>query len=636
MFLGDSNYKRTNFLLNLGHSSKNNKFNFQGNIIKSDQKNNLMATDLTRSIFLAPNAPDLYDDEGNLNWENNTFENPLAKLNARYFSETSDFTSQMKMSYAISKNLKIGIQGGLSTVKAKETGTLPSTVMNPSLNLGSEYSSIKQSFVNQNNWIIEPTINFSSLRTNSKWDFLIGCTFEERIQTNFRIEASNFISNDFLLNTKSATNQRILNDTETIYRYSAFFGRINYNLLDRYILNITGRRDGSSRFGDNNRFGNFGAVGAAWLFSREKLFESNGWLNFGKLRASYGTSGSDLIGDYQYLNTYGINFQKYDNKIALDPLRLYNPDFSWETNKKVEAALELEFFSGRLATSVAWYQNRSSSQLVGIPLPGTTGFSSIQSNLAATVQNRGLELTLRTININNDTFQWTSSFNLSIPKNKLIAFPNLAESTYANQYVIGQSTSVRKVYHLLGVNKETGLFEFEDVNKDGKIDVDDRTTMINLGIKMFGGLQNQFKYKNWNVDFLWQFAKQNTYTPDYNISSLGRGVNRNRKLNDYFSDTNLDAFYQQPASESNSSANQAFNNYKLSDGVITDASFLRLKSLQLQYKCSEILKSKLDMSIYLQGYNLITITKFWGSDPESTLGHLPALRTFAIGFSLKY
>src|SRR5690606_13440412 len=100
--------------------------------------------------------------------------------------------------------------------------------------------------------------------------------------------------------------------------------------------------------------------------------------------------------------------------------------------------------------------------------------------------------------------------------------------------------------------------------------------------------------------------------------------------------TNLDAFYQSPASESNAVASQAFNNYKLSDGVIADASFLRLKSFQLQYKCSQLLKSNFDIDVYFQGYNLITITKFWGSDPESTIGHLPALRTLAVGFSLKY
>src|SRR5690606_41821049 len=120
---------------------------------------------------------------------------------------------------------------------------------------------------------------------------------------------------------------------------------------DRYILNLTGRRDGCSRFGVNNRFANFGAVGAAWLFSREKLMENSSWISFGKLRASYGIAGSDLIGDYQYLNTYAVDYDKYDGNIALYPVKLFNQDFSWEKTKKSEVAREMELFNVGMAAT---------------------------------------------------------------------------------------------------------------------------------------------------------------------------------------------------------------------------------------------------------------------------------------------
>src|SRR5690606_24109556 len=279
---------------------------------------------------------------------------------------------------------------------------------------------------------------------------------------------------------------------ESLYRYTAVFGRFNYTHHDRYILNLTGRRDGSSRFGVNNRFANFGAVGAAWLFSREKFMENSSWISFGKLRASYGIAGSDLIGDYQYLNTYAVDYDKYDGNIALYPVKLFNPDFSWEKTKKSEVALEMEFFNGGVAATVTHYRNRSSNQLVGIPLPGTTGFGRVQANLNATVQNTAWEFTLKTRNVSSKNFKWFTDVNLSIPKNRLIAFPNLEESTYANQYVVGQPVTVKKVYGYLGVDKETGLYQFEDVNNDGVINADDRKTLVNIGVRYFGGINNHF------------------------------------------------------------------------------------------------------------------------------------------------
>ncbi|SKB84474.1 TonB-linked outer membrane protein, SusC/RagA family [Sphingobacterium nematocida] len=636
VFPGDFGYKRTNFLLNVNHQSKDSRFNFQGNIQKNMQKNNLMASDLATAVYLAPNAPALYDENGNLNWENNTFENPLAKLNSKYLSDTDELTSLVKLSYKPFSKLILSIQGGITNAGVNEVRTLPSTVMNPALGMTSENSSVRLSKFNRNNWIIEPTANYSIYSENSKWEFLTGSTFEERKQTHFGIQASNFISNDFIMNIKSAAIQSITNDTETVYRYNAVFGRINYNLHDRYYVNITGRRDGSSRFGANNRFGNFAAAGGAWLFSREKFFENSSWLSFGKLRASYGTSGSDLIGDYQYLNTLGLANYKYDGQIALDPLRLYNPDFSWETNKKLEAAMELELFNGRIAASAAWYRNRSSNQLVGVPLPGTTGFSTLQANLAATVENRGWEFTMRSVNIEKDGFTWKTDVNVSLPKNKLIAFPNLEESTYANRYEVGQPTSIRKVYRLLGVNKETGLYEFDDVNNDGKIDVNDRTTVVNIAPTLFGGISNQIRLNKWSLDMLWQFVIQKAYTPEQSHAMMGVAINQRSIDGNYFSPENPDAFYQQPATESNGAATQAFNNFMMSDGVIADASFLRLKSLQVNYDFTELVKSNVRVSTYLQAYNLLTFTSYTGSDPETATGHLPALRTIALGLNINF
>src|SRR5690606_18272737 len=324
--------------------------------------------------------------------------------------------------------------------------------------------------------------------SNHKTEIYIGSTFEKRYQSALSVQASNFTSNDLILNAANAVTQRITKDSETGYAYIAFFGRINYIAYERYIINITSRRDDSSRICLNNRFANFDVLGGAWLFSREKALENSSFLSFGKLRASYGIAGSDLIGDYQYLNTFGVGRTSYDGTVGLEPARLYNPDFSWESNKKLEAALELEFFNGRLAPSVAWYRNRSSSQLVGIPLPGTTGFSSVQANLGALVENSGWEVTLRSLNVDKENFKWSTDINLSLPKNKLLEFPNLEESTYALQYTVGYPVFIQKVYHITGVDPETGLYQVEDRNGDGVITSDDRSMIMNLGQKYHMGI----------------------------------------------------------------------------------------------------------------------------------------------------
>ncbi|MCT4319610.1 TonB-dependent receptor domain-containing protein [Elizabethkingia anophelis] len=249
-----------------------------------------------------------------------------------------------------------------------------------------------------------------------------------------------------------------------------------------------------------NRFANFGAVGAAWIFSKESFMKDILWLNFGKLRTSYGTAGSDNIGDYQFYDTYKNTGTIYDGSQGMIPSRLFNPDFGWEVTRKLEVALEAGFLNDRLYFTASHYRNRSGNQLIGVPLPGITGFSSIQANLNAVVQNTGWEFTVSAKPFRNSDFKWESSINLSIPKNKLISFPGLEASTYANKFVIGKSTVLQKLYHYLGIDPVTGIYQFEDVNKDGRLDINDRTIVKETETKWYGGFQNTFRYKNWSLN----------------------------------------------------------------------------------------------------------------------------------------
>ncbi|MBO3100274.1 TonB-dependent receptor domain-containing protein [Gelidibacter pelagius] len=363
------------------------------------------------------------------------------------------------------------------------------------------------------------------------------------------------------------------------------------------------------------------------------------WLSFGKLRGSYGITGSDQIGDYKYLNTYSISGNNYGGIIGLEPSQLFNPDFSWETNKKIEGAVELGFFNDRLLLNTAYYRNRSSNQLVGIPLPRTTGFASITANLDAVVQNTGWELELKGKIKNLDNFKWITSLNLTLPKNKLISFPNLEGSTYANQYIIGQPLDIHKVYHFTGMNPQTGIYEFKDFDGDGAITpANDRQKIVQTIPDFYGGLQNRINYNNWQLDFLLQFIKQLGY--DYNsFVTLPGIINNNLPID--FIDT-----WQSPGDNSpfqpytvgiNSDLLNAYNRFRSSNAAFSDASFIRLKNVSLSYTLPLLTSDSISSRIYLQGQNLFTLTRFKGIDPENQSSiSLPPLRIFSLGITLNF
>ncbi len=446
VFPGDAKYNRTTFNAQYSKQSDDGRFDLNFTAGYSIENNLLPGGDLTfQAITLPPNAPALYDANGNLNWENSTFNNPLAALNTEYSTERHSLISNLQLAYRLFKNLRLKANLGYQDSRQNEYQTTPNTIYDPAYGLDSRYSSIYTTDGTRNSWLIEPQLDWNKEVGNSKLQVLVGATFQKDDAYQLLQYADGFPSNNLLHNLAAATYRQVLNDSETEYRYQAVFGRINYSLYHKYLLNLTGRRDGSSRFGPGNKFANFGALGVGWIFS-EEAFLKNTIISFGKLRASYGTTGNDRIGDYQYLDTYSVTGNPYNEAIGLTPTQLYNPNFGWELNKKAEIALETGFLKDRVRFDASYYYNTSSNQLVGVKLPATTGFSIIQANLDAKVENKGWEFVLITENIVNPNFDWSTSINLTIPRNKLVEFPGLEQSTYANQFVIGQPLMLYAVF----------------------------------------------------------------------------------------------------------------------------------------------------------------------------------------------
>lgn len=640
VFPGDFRYNKGNLQSSLNHTSLNNRFTISLTAGYTIQDNYLPPVDFTReAIKLAPNAPALYDSMGNLNWENNTFANPLASLEGDFTANTYDLIANTTLSYALLENLVAKVALGYTDLRHTEKQTLPSTMYNPSYGYGSEVSQVFVNTTNRNSWIIEPQLNYRLNFSKLKIDALAGATYQRRSDSQWVNMGYGFASNSLIDNPASASRYTVTSSYDNLYKYQAFFGRLNLNWDKRFLLNITGRRDGSSRFGPGNRFASFGAVGAAWIFSGEKWMQNlQPILSFGKIRASYGTTGNDRIGDYQYINTYTGSGLHYNGSTTLQPSRLFNSNFGWETNKKLELALETGFLNNRLNLTLAWFSNRSSSQLVGIPLPGTTGFSQIQANLGATVQNQGIEVTLQSTNIKNEKFSWTTSFNFSRLKNELVEFPGLDASTYRYMYDIGLPLNIVKMYHFTGVDPQTGMYTFEDANNDGLISAaDDRISTVDLNPEFFGGVGNRLNWGPVELDFLVQFVKQKNFNQSFTSQMPGLMVNQPVDALNRWQQSGDMATYQQYSSGSNFEVQIANTRFAQSDAAISDASYLRLKNIALSVDLPQEWTGNARCRLSLQGQNLITITSFKGADPEfKTPGVLPPLRIFTTNLLVSF
>lgn len=643
VFLGNSADQRISFHSNLINASLDQKLKTTVSVNYAISTANLPSEDLTvRALTLPPNAPELFDPTGQLNWNNwtSSLENPVAFLKREYESNTTNLIGNAVVDYAILPTLKCKVNLGYSTLTGDAVTTIPISSQNPaSAQLINRSIFSESSF---SNWIMEPQMNWNSKVGEGVFDILAGATFLNQRMEGVAQYANGFSSEALMKNIGAAPT--ILSSTNYYaqYRYHALFGRVNYTLRERYSLNLTARRDGSSRFGPGKQYALFGAIGAVYIFSKEEFFKTAvPFISFGKLRASFGTTGNDQLGDYQYLDTYSSS-GLYQGVVGLAPTRLSNPDFAWETNKKMEGAIDLGFLQNRLLLNISYYQNRSSNQLVGFPLAPTTGFPSIQGNFPAVIQNNGLELEFVSENIaTSKGFTWTTSLNVTIPRNKLLEFPNMEQfPAFANTYEVGQPLEIKKLFQFTGIDQTSGQYQFEDVNNDLIYDVNDRQTIRFIGRDLYGGIKNSFQYKGWTLDVLFQIVRQQgyDYTRLYQRPPGGLS-NQPQVILNRWQQPQESAMVQQ-FTTGGSLAAENYARWRESNAAIRDASFLRMKNVFLAYDFPIEMIRNLhlrNLNLFLQAQNLITITNYRGLDPEVPgSSSLPPLRTVTAGVHITF
>lgn len=626
---------------NINNISTNNKFYIGLTGGYNYDHNSIPNLDLTNGIAtLAPDAPALFNPDGSLNFQNNTFSNPLVERNLLSSTSVNNLTSSLVVGYKILTNLEIKATLGYNRQDLDEFFGTPTDAFPPIINKTTGTSQFTYDV--NTSWSMEPQIDYNTKISKGLLSATLGSSLQKETSTSNPLLVTGY-SSDLLLSSISAgTNiSPAYNGYDyEAYKFAALFGRINYNWDSKYILNFSGRYDGSSKFGENRRYHLFGAAGGAWIFSQEDFFKDNlPFISFGKLRGSYGITGNDQIGNYYYLENYASSSNPYQGIPGLFPSTLPNPNLSWESVAKAEIGLELEFFKGRISINGDYFRNTTTEILSQAPLSSVTGFTAITENIPAKVQNQGFDLILSTVNVKSKDFTWSSNFTFTRQRNKLISDQYL---TPALQYELNEPVGFLRVFRFAGVNPQTGIYQF--YAKNGSITTNpvrgvDDTGIENLTPNYFGSFQNSFNYKGFTLDFLFRYVKQIGSNQFGQSSLLPPGFGA---INE---PTNVLARWQKPGDITNVQRYSSsfisyfpYVNAENSDHAFGDASYIRLQNLSLGYRFSKAVLDRLHLQglrVYVEGENLLTISRYGSFDPENqSANRMPPLRIFTTGLQV--
>lgn len=647
LYPGNYGAYRISINSNLHHSSNDRRFSADFSAGYSYGNNNLPGSpSLSTAIDLAPNFPDLKKADGSLAWDYkgtpfsnivSGFVNPYSYL--LYTSNTAQqyLSMNLALSYRLLQGLTFKTNMGYNNFSGNEYWTFPILSQNPYSTFTRTGSAQKRDTRNYV-WNIEPQLNYNKKIGRGKLDVLAGMTFQKTVFTGTSLYGNGYV-NDLLLNSIVAAGTIQVSEEFSPYKYNALFGRINYVYNNKYVFNLTGRTDGSSRFYMNRSRARFGSVGAGWIFSEEAAVKKTlRVLSFGKLRGSYGITGDDNVGNYLYYSnwkTAGATYL-YNGSQGYTPNNPDNPDYSWSVNKKLDLGVDLGFFQDKLLLNVTWFRNRSSNQLVQYKLPSQTGFSVVTQNFQALVQNQGWEFSATVTPVKNKNFTWKATGNLSLSKNTLLEFPGLASSSYAGIYTLGQSTSTVKGYSYGGINDTTGVYQFKTA-AGGKAYFpspvnDNKFILGDMNPKYFGGLRNSFTYKKLQVEMFLEFRKQWGATFLKTMTGTpGFMTNMPVEFLDSWTKPGDKATYQR-LTQTYTQANTAMNFLRMSDFVYGDASYIRFKTLGVSYTLDGAWLRRIKMSscrLAVSAVNLFTITGYKGIDPETQSYYtLPPSKTF--------
>ncbi len=474
-------------------------------------------------------------------------------------------------------------------------------------------------------WLWENTVNYKMTRGAHAWDFLAGVTAQESGYEGTFSRAEGFPN--AAITTLNAGSRKIeASSFASQWALFSYLGRVSYKFGDKYLADLSFRADGSSRFGAGNRYAYFPSLSVGWRLTEEDFLKDVNRLDDLKIRASIGATGNQEIGDFTARGLYSTGSNYIFDEVILPgtrPANISNEDLKWETTTQYNAGVDIALFDFRLNVTADYYYKRTSDLLINVDLPRSTGFASGIQNLGE-VQNSGWEFSLRSYNIRKEAFSWSTQFNISANRNRVLDIGGPDQVIFAGDIPErGFSVIVQEGlplgsfygYRSLGVNPEDGNIVFEDINGDGVVDDADRTVIGDANPDFILGLTNTITLGGLTIDVLFQSSLGNDVFNATRIETEGMFSVKNASA------ATLDR-WQEPGDITRvprAVFGDPNENSRISDRFIEDGSFIRLRNITVSYLLPTKVLDRLSiqgLSVFASGQNLVTFSNYSGYDPE--------------------
>jgi TonB-linked SusC/RagA family outer membrane protein len=674
----NTDYSRASLRLNLDRKLSS-KFKIGNSISFMRTKSHAVNTDgdggagagvVYGSLIFSPTVP-VFNADGTYTIDNRPgaikISNPLALAKLTTNETTVNrLLGNVSGEYEIVEGLKFKVMAGANISSNKNGSYTPRTVY---AGVGSNGSaSVYNSQFAE--WLNENTLTYNKAIDNHKITALLGYTIQQATFEDFRANAQNF-ANDILtyknLGAAQQTNPGASSSSKWGLR--SYIARVNYDYSGRYLVTLTSRVDGSSRFGKGNKNAFFPSGSVAWRISKEKFMENVAAVSDLKIRASYGITGNQEINQYQSLSALGTANYNFNNSLSIGyaPTRIANPNLKWETTAQTDIGIDIGLFTNRILITADYYKKKTSDLLYNVPLPISSGYTTSLQNIGK-VQNTGYELGVSTVNVDR-AFKWNTNFNISWNRNKILDLGNVkgdVPSGQASGHLQLANTGILRVGQPIGVfyglvtdgifqtqeeidasaqkTAKIGDRKYKDVKADGVINADDRTIIGYAQPKYIFGFSNNFSWKGFDLSVFIQGVQGNNIMNmnRFELESMTGVANQSTAVLNRWTPTNH--------SNTIPRATSTGAPYQISSRQVENGSYIRLKNIQLAYNIPVDLLKKIKVSnvkIYVTAQNWITITKYTGFDPEVSrfgqdnlsmgvdYGSYPTNKQFLVGALIK-
>ncbi|TKB99255.1 TonB-dependent receptor [Pedobacter cryophilus] len=598
----------------------------------------------------------------------------LTRNNETRDRKTSLITANAYVDYAITNNLKLKVTGGINSrlLKYEQFNNSLSRLGSAISTLGNGGPNGSISYTGSDNFLNENTLTYNKIFLKKHTlNVVLGNTVALN-KVNVSGFGASLVPNENL--GVAGLSQGVPFSIQTAQRQNtlaSFLGRVNYNYKSKYLATASFRADGSSKFVGDNIWGYFPSGSVAWRLSQEEFLKNSKWISDAKIRTSYGVIGNNRVSDYAsyaLLGTGGRDSYSSDGNFATGsyPLTLANPSLKWETTKEIDLGVDLGFFNQRITFVADYYNKNTTDLLLSSQLPGSAGYISAFQNIGS-VQNRGYEFSLTTVNVTGKKFNWSSNFNISFNRNKVLSLTSGQNSLttiarWSSSNTIGSAPGfiaqigqpIGMFYGLVSdgvyqygdfdattnpttggityllkpeiaassINRSSiqpGFWKFKDLNGDLVVDANDLTTIGNPNPDFIGGFSNNFSYKGFDLNVFLQFSYGNEIMNVNRILMEGGGgtgatkaANMFASYADRWSPTN-------PSNEFSAAGAGGRAPSFYPSRIVEDGSFIRLKTVNMGYAFNPSLTKKLKLNglrLFASAQNLYTLTKYQGLDPE--------------------